>query len=347
MRTALGFQARSIDGERPIEGSDFPDAMLRRIDSPRTMQMRPIRITPVQVRLSQPPLGRGAYGVAYRCNVRDQNLVVKVPLEVAPRRGVELPEDADVDRGVRLDFDAEFRNAERLLEPASFSRATALSAQEARAILDEMDTMRAHPGYAHMHRIVHYERAPYPMLFSEPCAGTLWERLQSTDWSTDSPEWRELACQLLSAFDYTRTRGLFHVDIKPDNVFYIGQRYMLADFGLASTAHHDRSAAQVCATLVAALGANLRLKATVAQPRPPFDRPLRRIARTPEEATSVLPQLWEALGLRDFFEPYPVTDTAERIVALQSKRPLWMVERDAREALEARAPEVRRARSRW
>ena len=332
MRTALGFQERTvIHTVGRSTGWQFPDEMLNGLRPSQSLLLRPITITPADVRIEHPALGRGAFGYAYRCKVSDHDLVVKVPLAAAPLGWAQLPDSAPLDAEDLTDFAKELRNAARLLEPVAFSNATQLNAEQARALRREMDTMRAHPGYEHIHRIVHGESAPYPMLFSEACEGTLWERLQTTDWSTDSPEWRSLACQMLSAFDYTRTRELYHCDIKTDNIFYIGERYMLADFGLASSAQHDLSAAQLCGALVASLGGNLRLKRTLTQPRPPFAAPLQRIARDNAAATDVLPRLWTALGLSGF-APYETSDMDARLDALEKRRPQWMIEREAREA---------------
>ena len=315
VRTALGFQRIEVQGQPPRVSADFPlDA------TAPSMRLTPVTIRPSDVRLGN-LLGSGFYGTAYRCTVLSVPLVVKVPRVVDAYE--TLPPSAPISERVRSDFAEELRNAERLLEPASYKGATFLSVNRARALYAEMQRMQAHPGYRHIHRLVHGEADPYPMLFSEPCDGTLWELRRSSSapyWRTDTPEWRELARQLLSAFDYTRTRGLYHVDIKPDNIFFIGDRYMLADFGAMRTDEHDRSARQVISVLVECLGDNMRVEYTNTQPDPPFDVPFRNIAKR-ERITDSLMTLWGVLELR--FEPYP-RDIGAFLANVMARRPAWM-----------------------
>jgi serine/threonine protein kinase len=282
VRTALGFQRIEVAGGLPQPlSADFPlDALA---NAKVTLCRTPVPVQPSEVRLDA-LLGSGAYGAAYCCTVFDVPLVVKVPLGV-PVVGDHLPTRARIDEYARDDFAQELRNAERLLEPLNYRGARRIQPSDARALHAEMLQMRAHRGYDHVHRLIHGELSTgaYPMLFSEPCDGTLWEKRRARSaplWTTDAPEWQALARQLLSAFDYTRTRGLYHLDIKPDNVFYIGSRYMLADFGrMSSSEMMHRSARMLVDTLLVSLGDNLRYEYTRTVPDPPFDAPLQQIAQ--------------------------------------------------------------------
>jgi serine/threonine protein kinase len=327
VRTALGFQRiEAASGLlQTARSADFPLEALATAKS--TLYRTPLVVLPAEVRLGR-LLGRGAYGVAYRCTVFEVSLVVKVPLDVQVM-GDRLPTRASVDECARNDFAQELRNAERLLEPLNYRGARLISPSNARALHDEMLQMRAHRGYNHIHRIVHGEiNGAYPMLFSEPCEGTLWEKRSAHNaplWTTDAPEWQALARQLLSAFDYTRTRGLYHLDIKPNNVFYIGPRYMLADFGrmTSSSEMMPRSARMLVDTLLVSLGDNLRYECTRIVPDPPFDAPLQQIAQRKGSVTDALMALWDALGMRDWFEPYP-PDVGARVEVLEARRASWM-----------------------
>jgi serine/threonine protein kinase len=284
-----------------------------------------VPVQPVDVLLDA-LLGSGAYGTAYRCTVFDVSLVVKVPNGVQVV-GDRLPTRARIDANARNDFAQELCNAERLLEPLDYRGAMRIQPADARALHAEMLQMRAHPGYKHIHRLIHGElSSAYPMLFSEPCDGTLWEMRRAHSaplWTTDAPEWQALARQLLLAFDYTRTRGLYHLDIKPDNVFYIGSRYMLADFGRMSSSEMHRSARMLVDTLLVSLGDNLRYGCTRTVPDPPFDAPLQQIAQRMGSVTDALMALWDALGMRGWFERYP-PDVGARAEVLERRRASWM-----------------------
>jgi hypothetical protein len=166
------------------------------------------------------------------------------------------------------------------------------------------------------------------MLLSEPCGGTLWEKRcahhRAPLWTTDTPEWQALARQLLSAFDYTRMRGLYHLDIKPNNVFYIGSRYMLADFGrmMSGSEMMHRSARMLANTLLVSLGDNLRYERTRTVPDPPFDVPFQQIAQG-GSVTDAIMALWDALDMRGWFERYP-PDVGAWVDALETRRASWM-----------------------
>ena len=136
-----------------------------------------------------------------------------------------------------------------------------------------------------------------------------------------SLEWRDLAQQLLSAFDYTRTRELYHIDIKPDNIFYIQKRYMLADFGLCDPKAHDESAQGLAHTLIVALGRNLREERIATHPDAPFAKPLSQLKAGRRVAAGLM-ELWKALELN--FKPYD-TRSEDFFARLETnQRPSWM-----------------------
>ena len=325
--TAVGFKQRVFRVDRPNnnnitmklpnESADFPidDAMLARMRMPNSvLQLTPIRIRPSEVHVYE-RLGNGAFGVAYQCVVRGQSLVVKVPHDIKPTSSKKaaaaatLPEEV-VEENRRRNYSSDFlifrdelRNAERFLEPLSYHHREQaeegedfLRLNQVADIHAEMARMRAHPGHQHFHRIVHGEMSgvPYPMLFSERCDGALYQRPQFGNWDIlRTPEWTNLAKQLLFAFDYMRLRGLYHMDIKPDNIFFIGQRYMLADFGeclLANQQSHNECASSIAQVLLAAI------KCTSISP---LETILKLMANNTDEVTRQLPKLCDGLEISD------------------------------------------------
>lgn len=239
-------QPWSSSANFPIEDITLRRMRIRRRADNPTLQIVPIVIRPTEVRLLR-RLGSGFFGAAYLCRVRETDLVVKVPLAIenARRLNAFLPAEAPIieDDSDFSHFERELLNAEHLLEPRFRQRREDFSIEQAETRFNIMQRMRAHPGYKHIHRIVHGEvdaaRVPYPMLFSEPCEGTLEDRLQRrATW--DYYRWRTLAVQLWLAFDYMRARGLYHLDLKADNIFFIGERYMVADFGFCGSEPHHR-----------------------------------------------------------------------------------------------------------
>lgn len=130
-------------------------------------------------------------------------------------------------------------------------------------ILKEAQTMKQHPGYHHIHKILHFDR-DIPCVISEICDGSVNELNKtytanearayfghfhnvmkygsSIRQSVMSKEWLSLAYQVGQALLYMESRGLAHLDIKMDNIFYkhipFGKHgaftYYLSDFGLCA-----------------------------------------------------------------------------------------------------------------
>ena len=322
-RTHLGFQRIRLDDD-DHEAQTFWDPRVR---SSSRVRAEPVRVTPDMVWLFQPELGYGASGVAYRCRVAGHGeWVVKVPL--ALMTDDEGPLDGSFgacDQAYR----AEVANAEWLLEPRGYTESLAHAADWDRArvtaLHSEMARMRAHPGYAHIHKLVHAEWAPIPMIFSEACDESLRTTVHMAypDYATtDRTDWRAVATQMLAALDYTRMRELLHMDIKPENILVrrsaAGRRtYLLADFGLCHPLRTPLrramgtraffpsfraeegtplawSAGQLATTLVSLLGRNLQQDDTTA-PSAPFAEPLSALIHTPMETEASLERLRASL----------------------------------------------------
>ena len=65
---------------------------------------------------------------------------------------------------------------------------------------------------------------------------TLGERMRVGPLTTD--EWLKLGSDLLSALEAVHADGIVHRDIKPGNIFLVGDQALLGDFGIAK--QHDR-----------------------------------------------------------------------------------------------------------
>ena len=198
-------------------------------------------VRPEMVTIVMPKLGSGWYGTAYRCFVGTHELVVKVPNRVRPIRLKDYEDEQQRFVLPELDpedfaesfatFATEAANAEAILEPAGFSQlfrgeqrraSVHVGAPLAQALKAEMEAICSHPGYDHIHQIVHTEvwpsdDTPYPMLFSEPCVGSLKEyAIEHCPFkSTGGHEWMHLARHLLRALEFLRWRKLAHLDVQP------------------------------------------------------------------------------------------------------------------------------------
>jgi hypothetical protein len=121
--------------------------------------------------------------------------------------------------------------------------------------------MRAHPGFHHMHRVLHLDRS-LPAIISEKADGDLLSlSKREAKWLTLAHGkplpalWVRICAQLATAFEYMGAHSvLSHVDLKPENVLYqwghhhhhhgpankpptIELRCMLSDYGICAT--HD------------------------------------------------------------------------------------------------------------
>ncbi|MBO83808.1 MAG: hypothetical protein CL927_00495 [Deltaproteobacteria bacterium] len=84
-------------------------------------------------------------------------------------------------------------------------------------------------------RNVHMDHMP-PFLEMDFVAGTSLGALMAKGALTKGAA-TSLAAQMSSAVHYLHSRGVFHRDIKPDNIILAGERSTLVDFGLVSEDH--------------------------------------------------------------------------------------------------------------
>ena len=172
---------------------------------------------------------------------------------------------------VRAEFTEEMHNAEAFLEPTCLHamRAAAyglehrpeekapwvglplkdLSAVEYLRYLKERTRLRTHPGFYHMHQVLHFD-ASIPAILSDYADGSLrdLQKLclgnpnvtwldaptlkqhapvvgnrfpESVSAVTPPPLWTQIAAQMAAAVDYMRTFSpITHVDLKPGNVLF-------------------------------------------------------------------------------------------------------------------------------
>ena len=258
------------DNERAwnVSSALHPDALNLLQRAPR-LTVNHIRFLPSSVVVNLPALGEGSFGAAYRCVVSEQyEWVVKVPYGISPVVALsdgELVLPSTLDLSCRWcgskrtfdDFRKEAEVAEFLTEPHAYVQQLLherrhdtpvhFTRDRVRELHAEMAAIRAHPGYAHIHKLVHLEvvqswKTPYPMIFSEPCDGTLqaYVRASYPFSDTNAPAWRTMLRQLIAAVEFMYWRGFVHLDIHPGNIFLVapppGEPIFckLADFGICA-----------------------------------------------------------------------------------------------------------------
>jgi serine/threonine protein kinase len=231
------------------------------------------------VKLIGDRLGSGSFGTAFRCIFMGKEYVIKIPNSLW-RECILMTDDKDLLRlflgrrvngsyalqprydTLKLDaipeFEEECKFNEMAVDPFTHrqlrghvpgSPLPRLSRQQYLDIMRELNIMKAHEGYEHIHKIVGFV-PELPVIFSEPCVGSL-ESLIKLPGTTDifavedgklSIHWLELAKQIGDAVDYLNIHGsIAHVDIKPDNILYneiikpdgsLAYHWKLSDFGL-------------------------------------------------------------------------------------------------------------------
>jgi len=81
---------------------------------------------------------------------------------------------------------------------------------------------------------------PFPWLVMEFAEkGSLRKRLLA-EGSLSSEEVIEIAAKLCNALHYTHNLGVVHLDIKPENILFVGDEPKLADFGTAKTLLYEK-----------------------------------------------------------------------------------------------------------
>ena len=246
---------------------------------------RPFRFSLGDIEINE-YLGQGAFGQAYTCVVKDRPMVVKMAhdqrlVETGKRRA-----DGTVPKVLQAvpwrnyttcrTFLKEIENFERIMEPASFKdpqnnmpawmKGTGMNYSEHNAFHEELHRMMRHPGYKHMHKILHLEIVEnIPLLFSEQCRSSLHNlvklyartcdcevlrpKLQGNEYQPTALWWR-VAQHLSSAVDYMLMREFITLDIKPGNILYKilpnGEMlFMVSDYGMCEPVDSDDSTASL------------------------------------------------------------------------------------------------------
>jgi hypothetical protein len=220
-------------------------------------------------------LSNGTFGTAFRM-VRDEadihddlasEWVIKLPNALLSQtlRTKKRPRDVFIDDALDMNaaaglrneavayFRAEFHNAEAILEPPLFhhlnpngGRIRAMNERDWLRLIERRNYWRSLEGYEHLHPVLHFD-ADLPALISERADGTLadWRcevaaqpLLELRPSGRPPVEWQAIARQIASAVAFILAcTPKAHVDIKPENVFYIrgGGRVpllQLGDYGL-------------------------------------------------------------------------------------------------------------------
>jgi len=245
----------------------IPD-MLRQYSDNALVEEAPIFLSLGDIHLGK-KLGEGTYGKTYTCTLLQQttNVVVKMPLAQELQDNSIAKKAVPEMEKVVANYNQEFTNFERMMEPVLFTTYTrqgehwvtlktdsvAENHQEYFALQQEMLKIQGHPGYKHMHRLLHFQIAEgtVPLIFSEPCDETLQGLLRQL-YLASSPFlrlkeyklWWTIARQLTSAMEFMLVeRHFVNVDIKPINVLYCAQdnRFVLADYGMCLSSEEPSS----------------------------------------------------------------------------------------------------------
>lgn len=263
--TALRFEISRQIFDSGVSHSSFTDHsdILRQSSQhhevPHNVEMvrSQIEIDPKEVIItSDKPLGKGAMGTAYRCMLRGNPYVVKVPNKVELRSSdkgkVRLPSKSKISSEIVQCFRMEISNAETMHEPRSVldwkiknfgirehrEAIHRLSGTDVSRYKLEFDNHSKISGYQHIHRVFHLQVLPYPMLFSEPCDGATPDLYGKANFV-----WKDFARQMLCAFEFTLQIEFVHVDWKPVNILYQLRAgnpwYLLSDFGACYPAKEE------------------------------------------------------------------------------------------------------------
>lgn len=219
-------------------------------------------------------LGSGTFGLVFRCSYEDQEFVGKIPVRMykegalvflkdgrlAKNMDGTIPTEAILKTSIHVnakqilstivrkyydDFKEEYMFARMALEPRSSHNEiigeamTPKNWREFYLIQQERFEMKRHPGFRHIHQIVHYDRE-FPIILSEKCDGSLGTVMSMPNYRDliGGIRFEHLMQDIHSAITYLRDIAkIYHLDIKPDNILFqapVGRdriRWILSDFG--------------------------------------------------------------------------------------------------------------------
>lgn len=294
MQTGVGFYRyymptpdQHADNEDDLQG---PYRLYHHEDNPATLNIELRKMHAPFIRLRQSLetildsliidkniIGSGGYGCIFKCEYDGKRLVAKLPKILLNPHIILISESGRVSCSTDLDesklfmremavssWSREFRNAERILDSpeikdrnhgeAAGYAADSMSYNDMMILQVAAVTMKRHPGYAHLHKLVHYI-PEIPCILSEYCDGSVHDLMCSNPdfFEINVAEtnivvcdiWRDIAYQVGQAMLFLRDRcKIAHGDIKPANIFYnnrvhpshIGGRYhfCLGDYGICA-----------------------------------------------------------------------------------------------------------------
>ena len=248
------------------------DSVLERLGG-LTLVTEPLEETLAGLRIVD-RIGEGGFGYAYKCRYKGRKYVCKLPSKLvdakilvveASSKRVTIKRkltggDCTMIKDSQKEFQTEFKNAELILDPPSLKQDNSdlaaghaeahITIEYMNALKRESRSMKMHPGYAHLHKVLHYIPG-IPCIFSEACTGNLVGLMDrhpalfkinraSYVYSSLPDIWLDVAYQMGQAMLFLQGRcGLSHDDIKHDNIFYkqldaTSYHFYLGDYGMCS-----------------------------------------------------------------------------------------------------------------
>lgn len=220
-------------------------------------------------------LGKGTYGTAYLAHWAENNkrVVAKFSNYFLRNNIILVTADGKIHYNKSLrhialqgvqDMTVEYRNAVRILAPYYYNsiakdyhddnfKLNHISTAHFEAIQQEARKLRIHPGYIHLHKIVHFSQE-LACIFSEYCKGSLWDMITDEKQLSQSTLRSVSGIQKLNrdigfAVDYLlNVASVAHLDIKPENILYQvnegngALEWKLSDFGLCQSLDHETQA---------------------------------------------------------------------------------------------------------
>ena len=246
--------------------SSLLDPALKKLQIPFRKEKLTVDECLSTLRIIGDPIGKGQYGVAYRCEYREMGYVIKLPRKAIESKIItiengkvhydEYDQDHDTkNRQIKNNavsiFNLEFKNAERMLDPPGYA-ANSMAYTDFETLTAELKRMKMHPGYSHLHKIEHYF-PEVPCILSEYCNGSIFSLIKTHPFmfiirqKSEVPPshsmlpaaWYDVAYQVGQAMLYLRDEcKIAHRDIKPDNILYKTRAGLchcfLSDFGACS-----------------------------------------------------------------------------------------------------------------